>query len=207
MFISEARESHEDLEVVLEREGIVVNGDPCLKVPFNRMTGLELQVVNRTAKQATLQIGGTSRVFGVVPFKLSLGPHAEVPAVLEVVPLLTGEVDVDLRLEMGTQERSFTQRFCVLPTGRLLIRIHDDDARVLPARLEVTGSDGRSYAPDGVPDSPFETDGLLELQLPAGKTILRLAPLKEGKTSAEEEKLIEIEMPVDRTRSLDIQLP
>ena len=95
----------------------------------------------------------------------------------------------------------------MLPTGRLLIRIHDDDDRVVSARLQVTGSDRRSYAPDGVVESPFETDGLLELQLPAGKVILKCGPSGERIPSSWKETVVEVEIPVDRTKALNVLLP
>lgn len=80
-------------------------------------------------------------------------------------------------------------------------------ADVGSARLQVTGSDGRSYAPDGVGESPFETDGLLELQLPAGKAVLKCTDAGERIPSSRKEKVVEIEIPVDRTKALHVLLP
>ena len=204
---SESEDSEPDLRVVIDSEGIAGSGPPCLKLPFNRMTALSLQITNKTESRSTLQISGTSRVFGLVPFQAAVEPQSQIRAVLEVVPLLTGEIAVDFLLKMGTHQRSLAQRFCVLPTGRLLIKIHDGDDRVVAARLQVTGSDGRSYAPDGVDESPFETDGLLELQLPAGKAVLKCTGAGERIPSSPKEKVVEVEIPVDRTKALNVQLP
>ncbi len=199
--------SEPDLRVVIDSEGIAARGPSCLKLPFNRMTALSLQIVNKTESRSTLQISGTSRVFGLVPFKATVEPQSQVRAALEAVPLLTGEIDVDLLLKMGAHQRTLKQRFCVLPTGRLLIRIHDGDDRVVSARLRVTGSDGRTYAPDGVVESPFETDGLLELELPAGKAVLKCAHAGERNPSSRKEKVVEVDIPVDRTKALEVRLP
>ncbi len=203
----ESQDAEPELRVVIDSAGITASGPSCLEVPFNRMTALSLQLVNKTESPATLQISGTSRVFGLVPFQSAVEPQSQVRTVLEVVPLMTGEIEVDLILKMGTRQRSLAQRFCVLPTGRLLIRIHDGDDRVASARLRVTGSDGRSYAPDGVHESPFETDGLLELELPAGKAVLKCTPFGEQTGSSQKEKVIEVEIPVDRTKAVNVLLP
>ncbi len=205
--ISECEASESDLRVVIDSEGITADGPSCLKLPFNRMTALSLQIANHTESPATLRISGTTRVFGLVPFKVAVEAQSLVRAGLEAVPLLTGEIEVDLLLKTEAQQRTLKQRFCVLPTGRLLIRIHDGDDRVVSARLRVTGSDGRSYAPDGVVESPFETDGLLELQLPAGKAVLKCAPSGERIPSSRKEKVVAVEIPVDRTKALNVMLP
>ena len=197
-------DSEPDLRVVIDSEGISAGGPDCLKLPFNRMTALSLQITNKIESRSTLQISGTSRVFGLVPFKMAVEPQSQVRTVLEAVPLLTGEIEVALLLKMGTQRRTVKQRFCVSPTGRLLIRIHDGDDRVVSARLQVTGSDGRSYAPDGVLESPFETDGLLELELPAGKAVLEYARSGGRIPSSRKEKVAEVEIPVDRTKALNL---
>lgn len=204
---SESKDPEPDLRVVIDSEGIAARGPSCLKLPFNRMTALSLQIANKTEHRLTLQISGTSRVFGLVPFKAAVEPQSQLRAALEAVPLLTGEIEVDLLLKVGTHRRTLKQRFCVSPTGRLLIRIHDGDDRVVSARLRVTGSDGRNYAPDGVVESPFETDGLLELELPAGRAVLKCTHSGERITSSREEKVVEVDIPVDRTKALNVRLP
>ncbi len=201
------KDSEPDLRVVIDSEGISARGPACLKLPFNRMTALSLQIANRTESQSTLQISGTSRIFGLVPFKMTVEPQSEVRSAFEAVPLLTGEVEVDLLLRTGTHQRTLKQQFCVSPTGRLLIRIHDGDDRVVSARLSVTGSDGRSYAPDGVVGSFFETDGLLELEIPAGKAVLKCTRSGGQITAPRKEVVVEVDIPVDRTKALNLRLP
>ena len=89
---SEPEDSEPDLRVVFDSEGITARGPSCLKLPFNRMTPLSLQIANNTESPSTLQISGTSRVFGLVPFQAAVEPQSQIRTVLEAVPLLTTAV-------------------------------------------------------------------------------------------------------------------
>jgi hypothetical protein len=72
--------------------------------------------------------------------------------------------------------------------GVLKVRIHDEADRLTPARIYLTGADGRPYAPEGVAQritngdygQPyggeyfFYTEGEFEVTVPAGKSLLEV---------------------------------
>ena len=60
------------------------------------------------------------------------------------------------------------------PTGRVRVRVSDDEGELLPARIYLEGPDGRSYFPEGsyprvvsvTEDYYFHTDGSFSVSLP-----------------------------------------
>jgi TolB protein len=78
------------------------------------------------------------------------------------------------------REVKITARRPSTPTGRVRFRVVGADGRVLPARMYVDASDGRSYTPDGrfhrammVTDRHyFHTSGSDEVELPAGRATI-----------------------------------
>ena len=78
------------------------------------------------------------------------------------------------------REVKISARRAKTPTGRVRIRVVGTEGRVLPARLYVDASDGRSYTPDGrfhrammVTDRQyFHTPGDVEVDVPVGKTTI-----------------------------------
>src|SRR3954464_2519008 len=74
-------------------------------------------------------------------------------------------------------EVKITSRRSSTPTGRLRIRVTSLDGRLLPARIYLDASDGRSYTPDGrfhrammVTDRHyFHSPGEVEVDVPVGR--------------------------------------
>ena len=95
------------------------------------------------------------------------------------------------------------QRFCVLPPARLHARVHDSNDRVAPARVRVTGADGREYAPDGHDAGEFRTEGLFELLVPAGAATISVRPADGNGPSRE----TRVDLPVNRTVFVELPLP
>lgn len=70
----------------------------------------------------------------------------------------------------------FGARRARVPVGRVRSRVLGPDGQTMPARIEVTASDGRSYAPSGgfarviaaTETHYFHTPGAFELEVPAG---------------------------------------
>ena len=77
-------------------------------------------------------------------------------------------------------EVKITSRRPIAQTGRVRLRVVGVDGRVLPARMYIDASDGRSYTPDTrfhrammVTDRQyFHTPGTDEVEVPAGKTTI-----------------------------------
>jgi TolB protein len=73
-----------------------------------------------------------------------------------------------------------TARRSTRPTGRVRVSVRGPDGRVMPARVSIDASDGRSYAPDGsfhrammVTDRHyFHSPGEAEVEVPAGRTTI-----------------------------------
>ena len=168
------------------------------------MTPVPVRIKNRTGKDAELQITTRSDVLGLVPFwgRVSAGGNGEAKQ-LVLIPLMAGEWDADLILTSGDRTRSWTQRFCVLPPARLHARVHDSNDRVAPARVRVTGADGREYAPDGHDAGEFRTEGLFELLVPAGAATISVRPA-DGNGPARETR---VDLPVNRTVFVELPLP
>ncbi len=74
-------------------------------------------------------------------------------------------------------EVPITARRSRVPTGRVRIRVIGPDGKVMPARIQLLASDGRSYAPDGgfhrvisiTETHYFQTMGEDEVELPVGR--------------------------------------
>lgn len=183
---------------------IQVEAPECLTLLFNRMTPVPVRMKNRTGKEVELEITTRSDVLGLVPFRegVSASGNGEGEE-LVLIPLMAGEWDGDLILTSGDRTRSWTQRFCVLAPARLHARVHDSNDRVVPARVRVTGADGRDYTPDGHGAGEFRTEGLFELLVPAGAATISVRSA-EGDAPARE---TQVDLPVNRTVFVELALP
>ena len=114
------------------------------------------------------------------PRQVRLAPQ-EVHAVIARV---WGEGSRNLDLQVGTNGRirRVSLPLAWNPSCRLQIRILDENGRMVPARVEVVGSDGLGRAPSGTylrytpirAGAYFHTRGTSSLVLPAGKTRIRV---------------------------------
>lgn len=181
-----------------------VEAPDCLTLLFNRMTPVPVRMTNRTGKAVELRITTRSDVLGLVPFReeVSAGGNGEGED-LVLIPLMAGEWDDDLILTSGVRTRSWTQRFCVLPPARLHARVRNSNGRVVPARVRVTGADGREYTPDGHSSGEFRTEGLFELLVPAGAATISVRST-DGDAPARE---TQVDLPVNRTVFVELALP
>ena len=197
-------ETGDAIAVEISPGRIEVAPPECLTLLFNRMTPVPVGIKNRTGKDAELEISTRSDVLGLVPFRgeVSAGGNGEGEQ-LVLIPLMAGEWDADLILTSGDRTRSWTQRFCVLPPARLHARVHDSNDRVAPARVRVTGADGREYAPDGHDAGEFRTEGLFELLVPAGAATVSVRSV-DGDGPARETR---VDLPVNRTVFIELPLP
>ncbi len=197
-------ETGETIAVVVSPDQMEVEAPECLKLLFNRMTPVPVRMSNRTGKDLQLGIATRADVVGLVPFRRQVSPGsngATEPLVL--IPLMAGEWDAELILTAGERTRTWTQRFCVLPPARLHARVHDGENRVVPARVRVTGADGRHYAPDGYGAGEFRTEGLFELLVPAGEATVLVRPADRDGPSRE----TRVDLPVNRTIFVELPLP
>ena len=68
------------------------------------------------------------------------------------------------------------------PTGSVRVRVSDENGQLLPSRIYLEGSDGRSYFPDGsyprvlsvTEEYYFHTDGSFAVTLPVGEAELEV---------------------------------
>ena len=197
-------EAGDAIAVEISSGGIEVSAPQCLTLLFNRMTPFPVRMKNRTGKDVELEISTRSDVLGLVPFrgKVSAGGNGNgKPLVL--IPLMAGDWDADLILTSGDRTRAWSQRFCVLPPARLHARVHDRNDRVAPARVRVTGADGREYTPDGHDAGEFRTEGLFELVVPAGAATVSVRSA-DGDGTARETR---VDLPVNRTVFVELALP
>ena len=197
-------ETGETIAVVVSPGRLEVEAPECLSLLFNRMTPVPVRMSNRTGKDLQLGIATRSDVVGLVPFRRQVSPGsngATEPLVL--IPLMAGEWDAELILTAGERTRTWTQRFCVLPPARLHARVRDAANRVVPARVRVTGADGRHYAPDGYGAGEFRTEGLFELLVPAGGATVSVRPADRDGPSRE----TRVDLPVNRTVFVELPLP
>jgi hypothetical protein len=197
-------ETGETISVMVSSDQLEVEAPECLNLLFNRMTPVPVRMNNRTGKDIQLEIATRSDVVGLVPFRrqVAAGSNGETEQ-LVLIPLMAGEWDAELILTAGDRARTWTQRFCVLPPARLHARVHDAANRVVPARVRVTGADGRHYAPDGYGAGEFRTEGLFELLVPAGEATVSVRPAdREG--PARETR---VDLPVNRTVFVELTLP
>lgn len=192
------------IEVVVGSDRLEVEGPECLQLLFNRMTPVPVRMSNTTGADAELEVTTRSDVLGLVPSvrRIPAG-SGEVMGQLVLIPLMAGEWKADLTLVAGDRTRTLTQRFCVLPPARLHVRVHDASNRVAPARVRVTGADGRDYAPDGHGAGEFRTEGLFELLVPAGAATVSVRSA-HGDAPARETR---VELPVNRTVFVELPLP
>ena len=194
----------ESIAVVVSPDRMEVEAPECLHLLFNRLTPVPVRTKNRTGKDIELEVATRSDVVGLVPFRgqVSAGSNGETDR-LVLIPLMAGEWNAELILTAGDLTRTWTQRFCVLPPARLHARVHDAANRVVPARVRVTGADGRQYAPDGHGAGEFRTEGLFELLVPAGEATVSFRPAdREG--PAQERR---VDLPVNRTIFVELPLP
>lgn len=197
-------ETGDTIAVEISPGQIQVEAPECLTLLFNRMTPVPVRMKNRTGEEVELEITTRSDVLGLVPFRVgvSAGGNGE-GGELILIPLMAGEWDGDLILTSGDRTRSWTQRFCVLPPARLHARVHDSNDRVVPARVRVTGADGRQYTPDGHEAGEFRTEGLFELLVPAGPATISVRSADGGAPSRE----TQVDLPVNRTVFVELALP
>ena len=197
-------ESGGTIAVEISPGRIEVEAPECLSLLFNRMTAVQVRMTNRTGKDVELEITTRSDVLGLVPFREGvLDGGNGVGEELVLIPLMAGEWDGDLILTSGDRNRTWTQRFCVLPPARLHARVRDSNDRVVPARVRVTGADGRQYAPDGHEAGEFRTEGLFELLVPAGPATISVRSA-DGDAPARE---TQVDLPVNRTVFVELALP
>ena len=197
-------ETGETISVMVAPDQLEVEAPECLNLLFNRMTPVPVRMNNRTGKDIQLEIATRSDVVGLVPFRrqVAAGSNGETEQ-LVLIPLMAGEWDAELILTAGDSTRTWTQRFCVLPPARLHARIHDAANRVVPARVRVTGADGRHYAPDGYGAGEFRTEGLFELLVPAGGATVSVRPADRDGPARE----TRVDLPVNRTVFIELPLP
>lgn len=197
-------ETGDAIAVEISPGRIQVEAPDCLTLLFNRMTPVPVRMTNRTGKDVELKITTRSDVLGLVPFReeVSAGGNGEGEE-LVLIPLMAGDWDDDLILTSGDRTRSWTQRFCVLPPARLHARVRNSNDRVVPARVRVTGADGREYTPDGHNPGEFRTEGLFELLVPAGAATISVRSA-DGDAPARETR---VDLPVNRTVFVELALP
>lgn len=192
------------IEIVVGSDRLEVEAPDCLRLLFNRMTPVPVRMSNTTEADTELGVTTRSDVLGLVP---SLRPipagSSGVMDRLVLVPLMAGDWEADLSLVAGDRTQTWSQRFCILPPARLHVRVHDASNRVAPARIRVTGADGRDYAPDGIGTGEFRTEGLFELLIPAGTATVSVRSV-DGDAPARETR---VELPVNRTVFVELPLP
>lgn len=192
------------IEFVITPAQVEVQAPECLKLLFNRMTPVPVRMSNRTGADSELAVTTRSDVLGLVPFRqpIPAGSGGEMGR-LVLIPLMAGDWEADLTLSAGDRARTWTQRFCVLPPARLHVRVHDASNRVAPARVRVTGADGREYAPDGYGAGEFRTEGLFELMVPAGAATVSVRSADRDGPARE----TQVDLPVNRTVFVELPLP
>lgn len=115
------------------------------------------------------------------PRQARLAPREVHPVILRV----WGEEgdNLDLQVRSGRQVHRVSLPLDWSPACRLQIRVRDEKGRLVPARVEVVGSDGLGRAPSGTylrytpirAGAYFHTRGISSLVLPAGETRIRVA--------------------------------
>src|SRR5262245_15813716 len=108
------------------------------------------------------------------------------------------------------KEVKITSRRSSTPTGRVRIRVTGEGGRVMPARLYVDASDGRSYSPDGrfhrammVTDRHyFHSPGDVEIELPAGQ-----AKIEAVRGWEYTPRTVSIDVKAGQTQTVTIALP
>ena len=115
------------------------------------------------------------------PRQVRLAPREVHPFIVRV----WGEEgeSLDLHVRSGRRVHRVSLPIAWSPAFRLQIRVRDEKDRLVPARVEVVGSDGLGRAPSGTwlrytpirAGAYFHTRGISTLVLPAGKTRIRVA--------------------------------
>jgi Tol biopolymer transport system component len=96
-----------------------------------------------------------------------------------------------------------------LPSGRMRVRVLGPENQVMPARLTVDASDGRSYTPDGgfhrvnpvIDTHYFPSSGSFTIEVPAGKA--RLFAMRGGEYVP---ATAEVEVPPDKVIDVELRL-
>jgi dienelactone hydrolase len=140
-------------------------------------------------------LANVSRLIPVIltndcPHPVSLAWQAQVSGQVQVQP--GGKVRFFVPLRAGPRAKRAAIRFhsaegrveaqapvALRPSGRLSVRVLEENGKLTPARLYVTGSDGRSYAPEGATkrltdmgERYYHVPGEFTLVLPEGEAKL-----------------------------------
>lgn len=107
------------------------------------------------------------------------------------------------------REVRITGRRSRVPTGRVRIRVHGPDGRIMPAQVQLVASDGRAYAPDGgfhrviaaTETHYFLTSGDDEVELPAGRASIEAMRAWEYRP-----RTVTVNVPAGGAKSVDIRL-
>jgi TolB protein len=102
-----------------------------------------------------------------------------------------------------------TSRTSRTPTGRVRVRVLGPDAGMMPARIQLTASDGRAYAPDGgfhrvisaTETHYFHTMGEFEVELPAGRASIEAVRGWEYRPRS-----VDIDVPANGTTTAELRL-
>ena len=109
----------------------------------------------------------------------------------------------------GWTELKIRARQSALPSGRVRVRVLGPDGQVMPARVTVSASDGRSYTPDGgfhrmnpvIDTHYFPSSGSFELEVPAGNTHLFVMRGPEYLPAT-----AEVNVPADKVADVELRL-
>lgn len=107
------------------------------------------------------------------------------------------------------REVHITGRRSRVKTGRVRIRLHDRDGRIMPGQIQLVASDGRSYAPDGgfhrviaaTETHYFQTMGEDDVELPAGSASIDASRGWEYRPQA-----VKVDVAPGATRTVDIRV-
>ena len=194
-FAARAREGYEllatlvpSLEVALTPAGARLDAQSSARVVAGRRESLVVRLAVPPSARGPLAIRGTCATgLRLEPAELQLGGEAVHYALLAVEADRPGTHRLELQFEGGQRSARLAVELEAVPSGRLsgsLFEAAGEAERIpVPARVTVTGADGRYYLPahlDGQRPSRrdvafgyFYADGELELVVPAGPVQVR----------------------------------
>lgn len=138
-----------------------------------------------SALAATLTTAGSK---GTEALTFRLEPGQAAGAYLTLHPDLESEAVPSLEVRAKGKPRPIPLEVSVVRAGRLRVRVLDEEGSVTPARIYLTGSDGRAYRPAGAlarvsnadygqpfgGDYYFYSGGDFQVDLPPGKATLEV---------------------------------
>ena len=183
--------------------------EPLILTQGTLYSHLFLVVSNRTEHARDFSIGSTDDPLKVIEESVSLQAGESTGIFIRCMGPQAGSFQAELGIRSGDDATRIRLEGEVRQSGRLAVRLFDDQHLPTAARVYLDGADGINHIPDGSfprvmwmsGEHYFHADGLLQAELPVGKAVVEVV---KGFEYLPFKKEVSIE--TDQTTRLNVHL-